>query len=149
MKKLKFKLDRKSLEIIYTTFIRPLLEYGDVIWDKSLQYEKQEIEKKQLEAARIATGATKLVSINVLYKVFGWETLEQRRQTHKLTLFYKMFSHLTPLYLSSLISPSVSDMSRYNLRNSNHLQTIDSQTNLYYHSFLLSTVRAWTIYPLK
>ena len=29
MRKLKFKLDRKSLEIIYTTFIMPILEYGD------------------------------------------------------------------------------------------------------------------------
>ena len=41
MRKLKFKLDRKSLEIIITAFIRPLLEYVDVIWDNCLQYEKQ------------------------------------------------------------------------------------------------------------
>ena len=45
MRKLKFKLDRKSLETIYTAFIRPLLEYGDVIWDNGSQYEKQELEK--------------------------------------------------------------------------------------------------------
>ena len=36
MRKLKFKLDRKSLEIIYIAFIRPLLEYGDIIWDNLL-----------------------------------------------------------------------------------------------------------------
>ena len=30
MRKLKFQLDRKSLQIIYFSFIRPLLEYGDV-----------------------------------------------------------------------------------------------------------------------
>ena len=66
MRKLKFKLDRKSLEIIYTAFIRPLPEYGDVIWYNCLQYEKQEIEKIQLKATRIATGTTKLVSINAL-----------------------------------------------------------------------------------
>ena len=29
---LKFKLDRLSLEIIYLGFIRPLLEYGDIVW---------------------------------------------------------------------------------------------------------------------
>ena len=29
----KLKLDRKYLETIYTAFIRPLIEYGDVIWD--------------------------------------------------------------------------------------------------------------------
>ena len=38
MRKLKFKLDRKSPEIIYTAFIRPILEYGDVIWDNCAQY---------------------------------------------------------------------------------------------------------------
>ena len=43
MRKLKFKLDRKSLENIYLTFIRPLLEYGDVIWDK-LPSEAQQLE---------------------------------------------------------------------------------------------------------
>ena len=140
---------RKSLETIYTAFIRPLLEYGDVIWDNCSQYEKQELEKIQLEAARIATGTTKLISITALYKEVGWESLEQRRQTHKLTLFFKMFSHLTPLYLSSLIPPSVSDMSRYNLRNSDQLQTIDSRTNLYFNSFLPSTVRAWNSLPAE
>ena len=41
MRKLKFKLDKKSLEIIYTAFIGPLLEYGDVIWDNCTEYEKK------------------------------------------------------------------------------------------------------------
>ena len=41
MRKLKFKLDRKSLEAIYLTFIRAILEYGDVLWDNCSQYEKK------------------------------------------------------------------------------------------------------------
>ena len=61
MRKLKFKFDRKTLEIIYTAVTRPILEYGDVIWDNCAQYEKNEIEKIQLEAASIATGTTKLI----------------------------------------------------------------------------------------
>ena len=75
MRKLKFKSDRKSLEIIYTTFIRPILEYGDIIWDNCTQYEKQALDKIQTEAARIATGTTKLVSSTALYKEICWETL--------------------------------------------------------------------------
>ena len=39
MRKLKFLLDRKSLEITYFTFIRPLLEYADVVWDNCTLYE--------------------------------------------------------------------------------------------------------------
>ena len=143
MRKLKFRLDRKSLETIYTAFIRPLIEYGDVIWDNCTLYEKQELDKIQNEAARIATGATRLVSIAILYKEIGWDPLEKRRTDHKLTLFYKMTHNLTPLYLSSLVPQSVSNISRYSLRNSNDLQTIDARTTLYYNSFLPSTVRAW------
>ena len=45
MRRLNFKLDLKSLEQIYFAFIRPLLEYGDIIWDNCFQSEKQELEK--------------------------------------------------------------------------------------------------------
>ena len=75
LRKVKFNLDRKSLETIYSTFIRPLLEYGDIIWDNCTQREKIELDKIQNEAARIATGATKLVSVDAQYKEIGWETL--------------------------------------------------------------------------
>ena len=90
MRCLKFKLDRKSLEQIYLVFIRPLLEYGDIIWDNCLQSDKQELEKNQIEAARIETGATKLVSIAALYRETKWDSLDERRRKHKLTLFYKI-----------------------------------------------------------
>ena len=111
MRKLIFKLDRKSFEVIYTPYIMPILEYGDVIWDNCTQYEKQELFKIQTETARIATGTIKLVSLTALYKEICWETLEQRRHNHKLTLFYKMLNNITPLYLS------VSNISPYNPRN--------------------------------
>ena len=62
MQKLKFQLDRKSLEIIYTVFIRPILEYCNEVWDNCTQYEKDDLEKVQIEAARIATETTKSVS---------------------------------------------------------------------------------------
>ena len=55
-----------------------------------MQYEANELEKIQYEAARIVSGATKLVSINALLKETGWEPLSSRRRKHKLVLFYKM-----------------------------------------------------------
>ena len=45
-------------------FIRPILEYADVVWCNITKYEEDELEKVQLEAARIVTGTTKLVSID-------------------------------------------------------------------------------------
>ena len=65
-RRLKFVLDRKSLETIYISLFRPILEYGNEIWDNCQQYEKHDLEKIQIGAARIATGRTKLVSIYIV-----------------------------------------------------------------------------------
>ena len=54
-----------------------------------------------------------------------------------------MTNALSPLYLSSLVPQTVSNASRYNLRNSSDLQTVEAQTTLFYNPFLPSTVRAW------
>ena len=80
MRKLNFQLNRKSLQSIYFSFIRPLFEYADVVWDNCTQYEANELEKIQHEAARIVSGATKLVSKEKLLKEVGWDTLSCRRK---------------------------------------------------------------------
>ena len=149
MRKLKFQLDRKSLETIYIVFIRPLLEYGDVIWDNCTQYEKRELDKIQNEAARIVTGATKLVSLDTLYSEIRWETLEQRRKNHRLTLFYKMRYSLTPQYLSSLVPESISNVFNYNLRHSSNLRGINARTTQYQQSFLPTAIKEWNNLPLE
>ena len=143
MRKLKFTLDRKSLQTIYFSFIRPLLEYANIVWDNCTQYEVNELEKIQHEAARIVTGATKLASINSLLTETGWETLATRRKKHKLVSFYKMQNGLSPVYLSTLLPDSVGNTSSYNLRNINNTQTIHCNTQQYYNSFLPATIRNW------
>ena len=59
MRKLRYDIDRKAFEAIYISFIRPILEYVDVLWDNCTQQEKQELEKIHNEAARISIGAKK------------------------------------------------------------------------------------------
>ena len=49
MRRLKYKLDRKSLESIYISFIRPLLEYGDTILDNCTQYENMNLIKFKMK----------------------------------------------------------------------------------------------------
>ena len=70
MRRLKFQFDRKAWEK-YTSFIRPILEYGNEIRANCTQYEMDELEQIQLEAARIDTGAKKLISIDNLYRQVG------------------------------------------------------------------------------
>ena len=71
MRKLKCLLDRESLQTIYTSFSRPILEYSDIVWDNITQYEVIALQNIQIEAARIVTGATKLVSIDILNYEIG------------------------------------------------------------------------------
>jgi hypothetical protein len=58
LRKFKFILDRKTLQTIYITFIRPLLEYADVVWDTKTQILINKLENVQVEVARIVTGGT-------------------------------------------------------------------------------------------
>lgn len=50
---------------------------------------------------------------------------------------------LTPNYLNDLLPPLVHETTTYNLRNSNHIQSVRANTNLYFNSFIPSTIRAW------
>ena len=87
LRRLRFQLDRLSLQTIYFSFIRPILEYGDIIWDNIHEYQKEELDKIQNEAARIVTGCTKLVSIVDLIRESGWETLRERRNKQTYSSF--------------------------------------------------------------
>jgi hypothetical protein len=77
LRKFKFILDRKTLETIYITFIRPLLEYADFVWDTKTQILINKLENVQVEAARIVIGGTRLVSLSNLYIETGWEKIER------------------------------------------------------------------------
>ena len=95
---LKFVLDRKYLQKIYFRFIRPILEYADVVWDNCTEQQSLFLEKIQLEAGRIISGTTKLVGIDKLYAELGCLKLSKRRNLHKLFLFFKMENGQAPLF---------------------------------------------------
>ena len=64
LRSFKFRLDRSSLERMYASFIRPVLEYSGSVWDTcTLKDKKKSLEAVNMEAMKIVTGATKLCSI--------------------------------------------------------------------------------------
>ena len=112
LNKFKFILDRKTLEKIYFTFVRPLLEYADVIWDNMSISLNKKFENVQLEASRIVIGGTRLVSLNNLYMETGWEKLKDRREKHKLVQFYKMTKNLDATLHKLLSTASICKYTR-------------------------------------
>ena len=78
LKKLKYKLSRKALEILYFAFIRPQLEYSSTVFINCTKQQTDNLEKVQLDAARIITGAIKGTRHNFLYRETKWDTLKPR-----------------------------------------------------------------------
>jgi hypothetical protein len=65
---------------MYTSFIRPLLEYASEVWGTcTTENEYEKLEKLQLSAARIiVTGLNLLASRDTLYFKTDWEPLTYR-----------------------------------------------------------------------
>ena len=84
---LMFKLDRKTLESIYFSFIRPTLEYADIVWDNCNTIEKYKLEQIQFEAAMIVTGATRSCSRTKLMEETGWLSLEKKTMQSQTIYF--------------------------------------------------------------
>ena len=106
LKSLKFKINRSTLICLYKSLIRPLMEYGDVIWDNCSEGESQLLESVQYESARVVTRAIKGTSGRRLRDELAWEELSERRKLHKLIHFYKIAKRLVPMYNRAFASYS-------------------------------------------
>ena len=88
MKIVKYKWSRNSLLIFYTNFIRPLIEYGNVVYANVSIHDSNKLENIQNEAMRIITGAKCLSSNTALLKETGFKTLAKRRKSHNIIVFF-------------------------------------------------------------
>ena len=149
LQSLNYQLDRRALQTMYFSFVRPILEYADVIKDNCFDYEKAALEKIQIEAGRIVSGATKSCSRAKILFELGWDTLEQRRYKHRMITFFKMVKNLTPPYLQDLVPPNVHQVSNRNLRNQTDFTIPRSRTNLYDSSFIPTATREWNSLPAE
>ena len=104
IKRLYYYLPRKSLLTIYRSFIRPHLDYCDVIYDQPHNEDFcSKIESVQYEAALSITGAIKGTSRDRLYQELGLESLSDRRLYRRLVYFFNIVHLTSPKYLSDLL----------------------------------------------
>ena len=84
MKKLSLIPSGKSLLTIYKSFIRPNIDYADIIYNKpSNESLKRKIKMVHYNASLIITGAFKGSSHDKIYQELGLESLADRRWTRK------------------------------------------------------------------
>ena len=74
--KLNNRLPRSSLITIYKSFVRPHLDYGDVIFDKAYNNSfQQRLESPRYKVSLAITGAIKGSSTERLHQELGSESL--------------------------------------------------------------------------
>ena len=104
LKKLRHTLPRKSLITIYKSFLRPLVDYGDIIYDQ-LNNESfcEKLESIQYKAALAITGAIQGTSRDKIYAELGLESLKAKKWYKRLSCMFKIMNEQAPNYLINLI----------------------------------------------
>ena len=126
-------LQKQSLITIYKSFVRPHIDYGDIIYDQPNNDSFcNMIERVQYNAALAITGAIKGTSQLKIYKEFGLESLKFRRWFTRLRFFYKLRSTQTPKYLCNFIPLGICI---YNTRNQDQIDTYYCRTDLFKYCF--------------
>ena len=96
-------VSRRVLDQIYKIYVRPHLDYSDIIYhryDPDMQSTfAHKLEQIQYAAALVVTGAWRETSRQRLYEELGWETLYHRRWYRQLCHFFNLRKIQSPGYL--------------------------------------------------
>ena len=133
IKRLYRHLPRKSLLCIYKSFIRPHLDYADVIYDQPhIDSFCNKIESVQYNAALAITGGIKGSSRERLYQERGLESLRERRWYRRQVYFFNIVSGNSPEYLRSLLPMK---QYSYNQTRGNLFRNFKTNTEYFKNSF--------------
>ena len=80
-----------------------------------------------------------------MLKQLGWDTLEQRRVSYQLSMFYKIQQGLVGISLPSEVRPLTRASRAPNVFPFRHIQT---SCNVYKYSFYPSSIVAWNTLPV-
>ena len=136
---------RDVLDQIYKLYVRPHLDYGDIIYHKYDSEFKLDLTKRlestQYSAALAVSGAWRGTNTDKIYEELGWEILYYRRWYRRLCQFYKLQNDQRPLYLYNE-TPQERTFS-YNLRRPNVFESSVKSTNRFTHTYFQNCVREW------
>ena len=105
MKKLSLFLSWNTLLAIYKSFVRPNLDYPDIIYGKPFNESfETKIEMIQHQVALVINGVIKGTSWDRLYQEIGLESLADRRWSCKLFFFLKIVNGFLPSNLQSYLN---------------------------------------------
>ena len=140
--KLQNVLPRSALLTIYKSFIRPHLDYEDIIYDKAFNESiHAKLESLQYNTTLAITGAIKGPSTEKIYEELGLESLKLRRWYRKMSFLYKVLKSESPSYLFNTIPNS--NNRQHQTRNSGNVSSFFAKHDYFKNSFFTSTITEW------
>ena len=98
------KMTRSQIETLHLSTIRPILEYGSVLFANCTVGDAKILENVQRRAAVLCTGAIRRTESAKLMTETGWASLEIRRKRSKMQLFFQIVHKIAPSCLVNRIS---------------------------------------------
>ena len=96
------KLSRKSLETMYFSYVRSILEYADILFCNTSQENLKQMDITiQKRVGEIVSGANRCTSSDALYEELSRQRLSDRRQNRMIILYSDIIHHRAPSYLFS------------------------------------------------
>ena len=138
----KYTSNHATLSTLYKSYVRPILEYGALVWDPYLAKDINMVESVQRFATKIC-----LKNWNMPYcerlRSLNLDSLVTRRKSSKLLFLFKMV-HST----SAPCFPLLPFRHSYETRSHELcFRTNQCHSNAYLNSFYNSTIRAWNQLP--
>ena len=138
---------RDVLDQIYKLYVRPHLDYGDIIYHKydpemRLTF-TQRLEQTQYSAALAVTGAWRGTNRQRLYEELGWESLYHRRWYRRLCHFFNLVKSQSPSYLFDEIPPE--RQLNYGLRHPRDYEVQVARTNRFSNTYFHNTLFEWNL----
>ena len=127
---------QKTREMAYNTRVRPQVEYASCAWDPYVKHHINKIEMVRRRAARwCCNDSSPYSSVSDMIDKLGWQTLQQRRSTSRLVMFYKIVYQLVAVDMLPCYSHPTRTSARH---HSLHYYQI-STTKDYYKSSITIT----------
>ena len=141
IRRLRTDLPRNTLLTVYKSFIRPHLDYCDIIYDQPSNHSFcDRIESVQYNASLAITGCIRGTSRERIYSELGLESLADRRWCRRLVFLYKIINGSAPNYLKRILP--VFQSSRQT-RCQNFIRNFPIRTSRFKNNFFPSSVNQW------
>ena len=106
-------IPRLALENLYTSMVRPILDYTDMLYNNCTLSIGRSIEGIQRRAALICTGAYRHTEHRTLLHEVGWLSLETHHKIHSVNTYYKIILTKFPKYITSVLPQQIQNVPTY------------------------------------